>query len=114
MCPLAAQEPGKKSPLYRTSCQSYIITPVNKEPQSRLTVMRKHHESSSKSSGAEILFMAFLTCRQFHQKLSVVSNTIMSLPLFPFFNELRQDLLSQLSQILDKDALNLDPKNSVM
>ena len=28
----------------------------------------------------------------------------------PFFNELRQDLLGQLSQILDKDVLNLDPK----
>ena len=29
----------------------------------------------------------------------------------PFFNELRQDLIGQLSQILNKDALNLGPKD---
>ena len=28
----------------------------------------------------------------------------------PLFNELRQDPLGQLSQILNKDAVNLDPK----
>ena len=28
----------------------------------------------------------------------------------PLFNELRQDLLGQLSEILNEDALNLDPK----
>ena len=29
---------------------------------------------------------------------------------YPHFNELRQNLLGQLSRVLNKDALNLDPK----
>ena len=30
--------------------------------------------------------------------------------LFPFFNDLRRDLLGQLFQILNKHSLNLDPR----